>query len=136
MFTSTPRKGRASATTSAAIPAASTSAAVPADPATISTAADPATTSAAVPAASTSAAAPAPATSAAAAAATPARGVRRGRGLQEADVPPVVDFNRTTISSRNNFRWSCQPQHSHAHRRLSKTSWEDILQGQLMRQGV
>lgn len=120
MFTSTPRKGRASATTSAAIPAASTSAAVPADPATISTAADPATTSAAVPAASTSAAAPAPATSAAAAAATPARGVRRGRGLQEADVPPVVDFNRTTISSRNNFRWSCQPQHSHAHRRLSR----------------
>ncbi|KAK3894430.1 hypothetical protein Pcinc_001779 [Petrolisthes cinctipes] len=121
IYTSTPIKSRAPASTSAAAPA-STSAAAPAStsaaaPASTSAAA-PASTSAAAPA-STSAAAPA-STSAAAPASTSAdapastssaasaSGGRRGKRRQVADAPPVVDFNKTTISSRN-FRWSCQP---------------------------
>jgi len=39
------------------------------------------------------------------------RGRRRQR-RQNSDVPPVVDFGKITISSANNFVWSCQPQHA------------------------
>ncbi|KAG7175502.1 PiggyBac transposable element-derived protein 4-like 3 [Homarus americanus] len=103
IYTSTPIKCRTPAV--AAAPATTS--------ASTSAAAATATTSAAAPATTSAAAAP----------------VRRGRRRQDAELPPVVDFNKTSISSRSKFRWSCQPQYGHTHRRLSRNILARIIPG-------
>lgn len=82
-----------------------TPATAPASPATTSAAATPATTSAAV---------------------TP---VIRGRRCQAVEVPPVVDFNKTSISSRSNFQWECDPQHGQSRKMLARNVMASFTPG-------
>ena len=50
---------------------------------------------------------------------SPNNGGRRRKRRQNAEVPPIVDFNKTTISSASNFSWSCKPQHMESLTKLS-----------------
>ena len=126
VFTSTPIKRFACASTSAAVtpdPASSSvvtpdltssSSAIP-DPASSSAVTrDPASSSSVTPdLASSSAVTSAAAASSSAVTPDPASNCgRRRQRRQDSDVPPVVDFGKMTISSANNFVWSCQSQHA------------------------